>query len=344
MDRKRAEEGQGQAYISLLKLLLLLIFLNGNYNYMNNIDWKFIEIEEGNKTEGYVPKNKDGTAIGKSGVTVGMGFDLGGKNIADLKGLPDSLVDLLKPYLGLKGAKAQQKLNEQSLSLDTDQLKRVNSFVKKKYYNEVKDYWNANVPEEGPVKNFKDLPKHLATIVYSTGHQYGTNFTDSAPKFIGKALEGKWFSKDDKDKDSVDYILKNFEVEDILQKRKTIESNYLKHNKNWDYENREPLVFKERRREVAKQVTEAEKVKSMIARHARLKEIESMLQGQPDAPIPKPIPKPKPMFPFLVHREEPLFGFTPIQNQPELFGNVDPSFNETMALLFNMLEKENKGM
>ena len=132
-------------------------------------------------------------------------------------------------------------------------------------------------------------------------------------------------------------------------------------------------------KEMAKQVTEAEKVKSMIAddaRLARLKQIESMLQGQPDAPpteagleaIRRGITAAQPnvdahgiglptrpnnrfytgpgsyeMFPFPVPREKPFFGFTPIQNPPELFGNVDPSFNETMALLFNMLEKENPG-
>jgi len=56
---------------------------------------------------------------------------------------------------------------------------------------------------------------------------------------------------------------------------------------------------------------------------------------------PVPYPRKKPLFPFPVPREKPFFGSTPIQN-PELFG-VDPSFNETMDLLFNMLEKENPG-
>ncbi|ACX97103.1 hypothetical protein Hneap_2293 [Halothiobacillus neapolitanus c2] len=57
---------------------------------------------------GYVPKYKNGKAIGKSGVTIGYGVDLGQQDMATLKawGVSKSLRDKLKPYLGKTKAAA----------------------------------------------------------------------------------------------------------------------------------------------------------------------------------------------------------------------------------------------
>ena len=56
-----------------------------------NIDWNFIQKQEGNKLQGYVPEDAEGNPIGKSGVTIAAGFDLGQRNSSDLKGLPESI-------------------------------------------------------------------------------------------------------------------------------------------------------------------------------------------------------------------------------------------------------------
>ncbi len=55
----------------------------------SNIDWSYIKEQEGFETTGYVPKNKDGSAMGHSGVTVASGFDLGSRT-------PESLKDCLQ--------------------------------------------------------------------------------------------------------------------------------------------------------------------------------------------------------------------------------------------------------
>ena len=49
------------------------------------VDYAFIRNHEGAAVlNGYVPQKKDGTVIGKSGVTIASGFDLGQQNSYDL--------------------------------------------------------------------------------------------------------------------------------------------------------------------------------------------------------------------------------------------------------------------
>ena len=84
---------------------------------MGGIDYDYLRSSiqrrghEGRSTPvGYVPTNsKTGEAIDNSGVTIGVGFDLGQHNVGDLKrmGFKDSLIEKFKPYLGKKGAEAQ---------------------------------------------------------------------------------------------------------------------------------------------------------------------------------------------------------------------------------------------
>jgi hypothetical protein len=51
---------------------------------MPEIDWGFIEACEGRgKTEGYIPK-RNGKIMGKSGVTIGSGFDIGQHDNAEI--------------------------------------------------------------------------------------------------------------------------------------------------------------------------------------------------------------------------------------------------------------------
>ena len=71
---------------------------------MSNIDWNFIKTLEGNNLVGKVP-DAEGS---KSGVTIASGFDLGARNLADLSGLPEEIINNLKPFLGFKGAEAEE--------------------------------------------------------------------------------------------------------------------------------------------------------------------------------------------------------------------------------------------
>ena len=80
---------------------------------MSNIDWDFIAEQEGSrKLKGYVP-NAGGS---KSGVTIATGFDLGARNLSDLSGLPQAIIDKLTPFLGIKGANAKEKAKNLNVS------------------------------------------------------------------------------------------------------------------------------------------------------------------------------------------------------------------------------------
>ena len=92
---------------------------------MSNIDWDFIAKREGNKLKGYVP---DPTGS-DSGVTIASGFDLGARGLSDLAGLPDSIIEKLKPFLGFKGAEADEIAS--NLTITNDEAKVINDFSKK---------------------------------------------------------------------------------------------------------------------------------------------------------------------------------------------------------------------
>lgn len=86
---------------------------------------------EGNEYDFYVPKNKEGTAIGESGITIGKGFDLGAQNEKSLRnmGIPEPLIKKLvdSGYLGKKKDDAIKALNEGSLKLSGEEVDQINS-------------------------------------------------------------------------------------------------------------------------------------------------------------------------------------------------------------------------
>lgn len=82
-----------------------------------------LSVLEGNKLEGYVPK---GSKI--SGVTIGLGFDIGQHSISDLErmGFDSGLISKFVPYVNKKGKKAQQVLKAEPLSLSEEEVDTVN--------------------------------------------------------------------------------------------------------------------------------------------------------------------------------------------------------------------------
>ena len=94
---------------------------------------------EGNEYNFYVPK-EDGKPIGKSGITIGKGFDLGSQDEARLKkmGIPESIVNKIASsgYLGLKGKDAVNALNKGTLKLSAEEVDEINSLAIPFYKNE----------------------------------------------------------------------------------------------------------------------------------------------------------------------------------------------------------------
>ena len=149
---------------------------------MSNIDWDFILRQEGFRLKGYVPDAKNS----KSGVTIASGFDLGARSIEDLKGLPEKLIEKLTPYLGIKGAQAEEVAGD--LSVSDSEAKTINEFAKKKELGLLKERWQSATG-----KSFDDLPMREATVITSVAFQYG-NLATETPNFWNQVTSGDWDS------------------------------------------------------------------------------------------------------------------------------------------------------
>jgi hypothetical protein len=147
---------------------------------MNNIDWKFIEEREGNKLTGYVPNAKNS----KSGVTIASGFDLGARNLSDLSGLPEDIITLLKPFLGFKGAEAQEMAK--NLKVSQTQAETINEFAHKQAAENLASKWKAKTGQD-----FAELPKNKATVIASVAFQYG-DLETKTPNFWRQVTEDDW--------------------------------------------------------------------------------------------------------------------------------------------------------
>lgn len=134
----------------------------------HQIDFDFIsKLEGGSRTDGYVP---DATGS-KSGVTVGIGFDLGARNESDLKslGLPQELIDKLKPYLGMQGTAAAEYLRANPLTISKADASAINTANKSQMVNRLIGRYNS----ASSIK-FADLPAKWQTVIASAEFQYGS--------------------------------------------------------------------------------------------------------------------------------------------------------------------------
>jgi len=147
---------------------------------MSNIDFDFILKQEGFETEGYVPDPENS----KSGVTIASGFDLGARVLEDLKGLPNDIVELLTPFLSLKGANAEEVAS--NLKISEDQAKTINEFAKNEAVTRLKTKWQNSTGT-----SFDDLSKEQATVLASVAFQYG-DLESRTPNFWKQATSGDW--------------------------------------------------------------------------------------------------------------------------------------------------------
>ena len=139
--------------------------LENNSNKFKNVNIDFIKKQEGGDSlKGYIVKGFD-----KSGVTVGVGFDLGQYNAGELSDLPDSILNKLTPYLGLKGKDAKKRLNEIPLKITQKESDIINKVIKTKILTILKKDWeksSSQIP-------FDELSTEQATAVANIAFQYG---------------------------------------------------------------------------------------------------------------------------------------------------------------------------
>ena len=156
----------------------------------SNIDMEFLAQMEGNESKIYVPTYKkgidNGKVIGTSGATIGMGFDLGARNVNDLKGLPLSIIEKLEPYLGLKNQEALEYVINNPLMINDEEKNIINQFAKKTEIEKLKTKWQETTGE-----SFEDLDPRAATVIASVAFQHGDLLT-KAPNFWKQVTTKDW--------------------------------------------------------------------------------------------------------------------------------------------------------
>jgi len=152
------------------------------------VDWNFIKELEGFRTHAYLPMDREGNVLGQSGITIGMGFDLGQRSSVSLKelNLDPSLISKLSPYCGIKGVKAKNFLQAHPLSLNKEELDMLQSKIEESYYNRLEKEYEANSD-----RTFSMLSPAQQTVLMSVAYQYG-DLKWHCPAFFKYATKGMW--------------------------------------------------------------------------------------------------------------------------------------------------------
>ena len=139
------------------------------------VDYGFVKQYEGGQLlNGYVPTRKDGTVIGRSGVTIAAGFDLGQQNSYDLNRIfgtgntNKDLKDLYTPYLGKQKVEAQTYLKDHPLTITQEQADRTDTSVLKGMLPSITKQY-----EKSTGGKFANLPDQAQTVIFDLGYQFG---------------------------------------------------------------------------------------------------------------------------------------------------------------------------
>jgi type VI secretion system secreted protein VgrG len=148
----------------------------------SKIDFDFIKEKEGFELNGYVP-DPEGS---KSGVTIASGFDLGSKDVNDLKGLGKPLIDKLTKYLGKKKEEAITQLNNFPLTISEEEATLLNKKAKEESLYNLSKQWKNKTGQD-----FNSLSPEKQTVVSSVSFQYG-NLETETPDFWNQVTSNDW--------------------------------------------------------------------------------------------------------------------------------------------------------
>ena len=153
------------------------------------IKWPFIEDLEGVAiTVGYVPLGQSGHPLGKSGVTIASGVDLGQRSVAAWQrlGIHDLTLELIEPYCGAKGDAALRLLDARPLELSEAHVRELDNCLRDEFLRSLSARWGRDSADD-----WDGLDDRQQTVVMSVAWQYGRPW-DHCPTFWGCATSGDW--------------------------------------------------------------------------------------------------------------------------------------------------------
>ncbi|MRV76465.1 hypothetical protein GJ700_32615 [Duganella sp. FT92W] len=159
-------------------------------NGSQQVDWNFINQHEGERLNGYVPKDNNGVPLGHSGTTISFGFDLGQHNYDDLGklGLSSSLATKLSPYLGLKGSNAVNFLSSHPLSISHEESAAISAAAHSETLARLVTSYDNTLNKPGA---FYGLPARTQTAIADVAFQY-ENLAAATPVFWSKITAQDW--------------------------------------------------------------------------------------------------------------------------------------------------------
>lgn len=189
--------------------------------FLPSIDWAFISELEGHRVlHGYVPTH-DSDNNDKSGVTIATGFDLGQRNIHDLKRLeiPDELCKKLYPYLLVKDEDAWALLKRIPLTITEDEAALIDRQTKKRVTMRLAMFWRKFAQSD-----FVSLPAEVQTVLFSLAWNFGEALHITLPTIWGICLRA---AKDNNWQPLADQLA-NFKGAAMLRERRIKEGMYLR--------------------------------------------------------------------------------------------------------------------
>jgi len=152
------------------------------------IDFSFIQRAEGRKLKGYVPM-RAGQVIGKSGVTVGTGVDLGQRTREEIRALeiPEPLKEKLTPYAERRREEAVNFLRDHPLELTDEEAEQLDVGV---IHRDIRRMATKFESDSG--FKFGSMPWQVQTVLASLAVNLGPNLYISIPRTWKTAINRDW--------------------------------------------------------------------------------------------------------------------------------------------------------
>lgn len=128
----------------------------------------------------------------RSGVTIGIGVDLGQQTATGLTnmGVSQGLVDVLMPYLGMTDGTASQYLASHPLTLTQPQDDELNSHVMPSYFSGLGTAYD-NAASNSDYWPLSDMPWQAQTVLADLWYNMG-DLRHAAPNFWNEMRSGDW--------------------------------------------------------------------------------------------------------------------------------------------------------